>query len=581
MASAKPCGPLRGAVASVVLWAAAASVAAATFEARVNATRIGLNDQLQLTITLADAAPKSEITMPALTNLEVVAGPSVSTQISFVNGALSQSRSYTFVLRPTAVGQAVIGAARVELADGERRTTPITVEVVEGSVVPRHPPADPFEEILRRDPFEGFFGRRAAPAAPAKVFMEAEASRRRVFVGEPVLVTFSLLTQTAVSGLDLAEAPSFTGFWVEELPGEKTPVGETVTRAGESFQRFTVLRRLLYPTRAGELTVPALTFRLAVPRRIGFFADPGAAGAGIITRATEPLSISVLPIPASEAEYGGAVGSFRATSSVDRREVPLGEAVQVRFKVEGKGNLKWVERAPKLDVVGAKVYPPRVLDNLRVTPEGVLGERVWEFVVVPETAGTLEIPPLFFPYFDPVAQSVRRAEAAAVSLVVRAPAAVAMGNPSVAPAHDALALRSDLEEAMVPGEPSPQLVVGVAALSLLAHALLLAAPILVRRRDAARGSQRRRSPRAILADLRRAREPGSSKESVAALIERALTEAFGDLEAAGEGADEIRRQAREVLREARFVRYAPQLGEYQEKLDELVERASRLIRRGA
>ncbi len=583
IAKAKPCGLWIGAVALIGLSAATAGAAAASFEARVSATRIGLEDQLQLTITLAEASPKGEIEMPPLTNLEVVAGPSVSTQISFVNGAISQSRSYTFMLRPTAVGQAVIGAARVELADGERRTAPITIEVVEGSVLPRHPPTDPFEEMLRRDPFEGFFGRRSVPAAPAKVFMEAEASRRQVFVGEPVLVTFYLLTQTAVSGLDLAEAPSFSGFWVEELPREETPAGENVTRGGESFQRFAVLRRLLYPTRAGELTVPALTFRLAVPRRIGFFADPGPAGAGIITRATDPLSISVLAIPASEAEYGGAVGSFRAASSVDRREVPLGEAVQVRFKVEGKGNLKWVERAPKLEVAGAKVYPPRVIDNLRVTPSGVSGERVWEFVVVPETAGTLEIPTLSFPYFDPAARQLRRAEAAPVSLTVRAPATtVAGGSPSPAPAHDALALRGDLEKPLLTSEPSPQLVVAVAAASLAAHAVLLAVPLVAqRRRGVGRSDQRRRSTRALLADLRRAREPGVSKESAAALIERALTEAFGDLDAVSEGMNDTRAQARDVLREARFVRYAPQLGEYREKLEELVDQAAALIRRGA
>lgn len=570
------------AVALAVL-AAAVSAAAATFEARVNAARIGLEDQLQLTITLADVSPKGEIVMPALTGLEVVAGPSVSTQVSFVNGAVSQSRSYIFVLRPTAVGQARIGEARVALADGERRTQAIDIEVVAGSVMPRRrPPADPFEEILRRDPFEGFFGRRGAPAAPAKVLMEAEASRRQVFVGEPVLVTFFLLTQTAVSGLDLAEAPSFSGFWVEELPRDETPPGETVTRGGESFQRFPVLRRLLYPTRAGDFTVPALSFRLALPRRVGFFADPGPSGAGMVIRATEPLQITVRAIPAGEEEYGGAVGSFRASTSVDRRDVPLGEAVQVRFVVEGNGNLKWVERAPQLGVAGARVYPPRVTDKLRVTPGGVSGERAWEFVVVPETAGSLEIPGLSFPFFDPVARQVRLAEAAPVPLTVRAPAAMVAGRTGAAPAQDGLALRADLQGSDVPSEPSPQVVVAVAALALLGHAVLLAAPLLARRRAAASGDQRRRrSARAILADLRRSRGPGLSKESAAALIERALIETFGDLEAVGEGENGVLQQAWEVLREARFVRYAPQLGEYREKLDELAERAAGLVRRGA
>jgi hypothetical protein len=566
--------------ALVALLAAPVAAVAATFEARVNATRIGLEDQVQLTITLADAAPRGEITMPALTGLEVVAGPSVSTQVSFVNGAISQSRSYVFLLRPTGVGQATIGPAAVQLADGERRTEAITIEVVPGSVLPRRPPpVDPLEEMFRRDPFEGFFGRRSQPATPPRLLVEAEASRRQVFVGEPVLLTFYLVTQTSVAGLELAEAPSFSGFWVEELPREDNPTPAPVTRDGETYQRLAVMRRLLYPTRAGSLTIPSLTFRVAIPRRIGFFADP--TGTGVVTRASEPVEITVLPIPASEAEYGGAVGSFRLATSVDRREVQLGEAVQLRVAVEGKGNLKWVDRAPQVDVAGAKVYPPKVVDRLRATPAGLVGERAWEFVVVPETAGTLMLPALAFPHFDPAARAVRRAESSPIPITVRPAAAAAAGGGISAPAPSTLALRADLDVSGVPGEPAAGAVTAVLAMTLGAHALLLAAPLISRRRGRAGVRVGRRSTRALLADLRRAREAGVSKETAAATIERVLTEVFGDLEREEEGMSELARQARSVVREARLVRYAPQLGEYGEKLDELVGRAQELVRRSA
>ncbi len=567
-------------MATAVLLVAPVAVVAATFEARVNATRIGLEDQVQLTITLADATPRGEITMPALTGLEVVAGPSVSTQVSFVNGAISQSRSYVFLLRPTGVGQATIGPASVQLADGERRTEAITIEVVPGSLLPRRPPpVDPFEEMFRRDPFEGFFGRRSPSATPAKLFVEAEASRRQVFVGEPVLLSFYLVTQTSVAGLELAEAPSFSGFWVEELPREENPTPAPVTRDGETYQRFAVMRRLLYPTRAGTLFVPSLTFRVAIPRRIGFFADP--TGTGVVTRASEPVEITVLPIPASEAEYGGAVGTFRLAASVDRREVQLGEAVQLRVAVEGKGNLKWVDRAPQVEVAGAKVYPPKVVDKLRATPAGLVGERAWEFVVVPETAGTLVLPALAFPHFDPSARSVRLAESPPIPITVRPAAAAAASGGISAPTSSALALRADLDVSGGPGEPAAGVVMAALALTLGAHALLLAAPLITRRRWRAGDKAGRRSTRALLADLRRAREAGVSKETAAAAIERVLTEVFGDLEREEEGMSELARQARSVVREARLVRYAPQLGEYGEKLDELVRRSQELVRRSA
>ena len=45
---------------------------------------------------------------------------------------------------------------------------------------------------------------------------------------------------------------------------------------------------------------------------------------------------------------------------------------------------------------GAKVYPPQVKSDLRATPTGITGTKTWEFVVVPETGGALDVPALAF-----------------------------------------------------------------------------------------------------------------------------------------------------------------------------------------
>src|SRR5262249_37171016 len=56
----------------------------------VDARRIGLEDTLELTITAEGRAPE-EMALPTLTNLKVVGGPSVSTQVSIMNGQMTQS----------------------------------------------------------------------------------------------------------------------------------------------------------------------------------------------------------------------------------------------------------------------------------------------------------------------------------------------------------------------------------------------------------------------------------------------------------------------------------------------------------
>ncbi|HEX9203160.1 MAG TPA: BatD family protein, partial [Vicinamibacteria bacterium] len=60
----------------------------------VDARKIGLQDTVQLTITVEGAGSlPDDVAPPAFTNLRLVGGPAVSTQMSFVNGRVSQSRS--------------------------------------------------------------------------------------------------------------------------------------------------------------------------------------------------------------------------------------------------------------------------------------------------------------------------------------------------------------------------------------------------------------------------------------------------------------------------------------------------------
>ena len=87
--------------------------------------------------------------------------------------------------------------------------------------------------------------------------------------------------------------------------------------------------------------------------------------------------------------------------------------------------LDWIDRGPELSVPGARVYPPQVKSDLAVRPEGITGSRTWEFVVVPQTTGTLEIPSLTFSYFDPATRAVVRSTTPPLPLrVAGAPGAV-------------------------------------------------------------------------------------------------------------------------------------------------------------
>jgi len=562
-----------GTALAALLLLAPAVAGAFTLRSEVDARRVGVQDQVQLTITVEGSGAPDEIPLPALKNLDVVGGPFQSTQVSIVNGRMTQSRSFTYVLQPRAVGSAEVGAVQA----GDQAAPAIPIEIVAGSVRPPPPRRqDPFGTDPFGDPFEEVFGRRRGRAAAPKLLVQAIPSRTRLRVGEPLVLTYALDTQTSVADLQFKEAPQFAGFWVEDLERPQTsPSGEAVTVDGEAYRRFPVMRKLLFPTKAGTLPIPAATFRIGLARQ-GFF-DTG----GVVERATKAVSVAVEPLPEAPG-FSGAVGRFRATASLDRDVVPLGEAAMLRFRVEGSGNLKWIDRGPEVALAGARVFPPQAKSDLRTTTEGIAGSRTWEFVVVPETSGTVEVPALSFSYFDPGAGRIVAAETAPLTLRVEG-GTVAVGLPAPpkagARATGTLPLRSDLDPhggGALPGRT----VALLASLALLLHAGIWGASRLrgaSRRREGRAASPR--SVRAALRDLERAAGETASKEQAASLVEKALHEAFGDVPDEDEG--ERARAVRALLDDARFVRYAPQLGEYGDKVKDLAARAAEAVRKWA
>jgi hypothetical protein len=545
-----------------------------TLRSEVDAHKIGVQDQLQLTITVEGSGAPDEIPLPPLVNLDVTAGPFQSSQISIVNGRMSQSRTLSYVLQPRAVGKAEIGAVQA----GGQSTAPIAVDVVAGAIRPKEPQRqDPFGRDPFGDPLEDMFGaRRRGRSETLRVQMDAQPSRNRLHVGEPLVLTYWLYTQASVADLQFKEAPQYAGFWVEDLEREKlSPSGEAATLEGQSYRRFPILRKLLFPTKAGTLTIPASVFRIGI-QRTSFF-DAG----GTIERPTKPVTIAVDPLPDAPG-FSGAVGRFKATASLDRDTVPLGEAATLRFRVEGTGNLKWVDRAPELSVSGAKVFPPQSKSDLRTTDSGVSGSRSWEFVVVPETSGAIEIKPMAFSYFDAGAGKIVSSETVPLTLKVEGGTAAAglpaaPGLSAAARATGALPLRSELD-LHAGWAPGARLLSSLVVLALVLHAGLFG---LGMRRGGSFGGHAAssRSVRAALRELERvAREP-MTKEQAAALVEKALDEAVGGIKDADDS--ERARAIRALLDDVRFVRYAPQLGDYSEKVKDLAARAAEAVRRWA
>lgn len=561
-------------VAILTLFSTAGPVSArvsdGAIRVEVDARRVGVEDTLTLQIVFegsaVDVSPSQAL--PSLANLEIIGGPSSSMQMSFVNGTMSRTRTISYALRALREGNAEVGSLRVT---GFEPTSPIRIDVVKGAIRPAAPAAqDPFD-LFSRDPFEDFFSRSRRDATPVgKVLVTVQPSRTRLRVGESLRLSYFVLTQISIAGVEFADAPKYPGFWAEELKDPSAnPGGDAVVHEGEEFRRVSVLERLLTPTRAGTLEIPAARIRLS----------PLARGLGVgkaLERRTDALRIVVDPLPAT-APLNGAVGSYAVTASLERDRIVAGEATTLRFAVEGRGNLKWIDAATEIRPEGAavKVFPPRLSTDFRVTPRGIEGRKVWEYVVVPGGSGTTRFPALSFSYFDPDTQAARTVSTEALTLETLSSAPNSDARP-LDPSPTGLALRSDLDEGTADVPPW-----GLAALLVISAVLRFGRPRVAspNRLTSVASATTIALARQRIAEV--AATKGATKERVATTIEECLGDVFGPKDRWLDSDDDCGEALRALHDEIQFLRFAPQLGAYEEKIRDVADRALALVERAS
>lgn len=370
-------------------------------DATVNAERIGVEDVLELTISISGGDADGEIELPPLDSFRV-SGRSTSSQVQIVNGRWSSTRSYIYQLLPQKEGRFDIGAANVQVDGTAYKTSPITVEVVPGSLIARRPRGlgSPF------DPFEGFGGRRRPePEIDADdVYVRAEVSKRSAFQGEQILVTYWLYSPYVPVGVQVDDDPPLTGFWVEEVAPDPNRSGERRTIEGKPYLAYPVKERVVFPTSSGSLSIPPFTLSTAFRLTSGdpFDAFFARASSPVVVR-SQPVAIDVSPLPAQgrSADFQGAVGQFELQAKVSQEEVKAGDPVTLTLSIAGKGNLRSIGPPVLPELKGFRAFDPKTEEKARAGASGLEGEKSWEYVLVPESSGVKELGPWRFQYFDP------------------------------------------------------------------------------------------------------------------------------------------------------------------------------------
>lgn len=357
------------------------------FTASVNKNNVAVDERVQLTFELNSRG--SRFRAPDLgSEFKVYSGPNQSTSMAYVNGQLSQSMSFSYVLQPRKTGKLTIKPATIQV-DGETyQSNPITITVTKAGAQA---------------------GGKAQPKKSAQtdnIFIAAIVNKKSAYQGEQLFATYKLYTAYPVRGSDRQKLPDLTGFYSSNIEFEQNrPHVEVVN--GKRYDVYDLRKYVLFAQRSGELTVDAIEFDLTIQVKDDepietFFGPRYRMIDKKITLKSKPITVNIKPLPKPQpASFSGAVGKFDFSASLDRSEVETNESVTLNYKISGAGNINLVDHPTHTLPVEFEVYDPKINTSKNQKSKVLTGTKTWEYLMIPRTPGEYEIEVPAFSYFDP------------------------------------------------------------------------------------------------------------------------------------------------------------------------------------
>ena len=372
------------------------ALAEISVEAHLDQDVVALGAQATLTVTVNGSGDASRPALPDMPDFRVFPA-GTARNFSFVNGRMASATVYTFLLSPKREGTFTIPP--IGVLDGNIRVTSRPLTLTVGPTAQGAPPGTALPPAQAPPATSRRSGGNSDPRA---VFLTASAEPATVYVGEQVTLTVRFYQGVRILERPDYRAPAATGFWVENLPGERTYYTQVEGRQ----YHVTELRTALFPTAAGELEIGPATVHCVLEQNP--FQDPfslfGSFARGE-PRAVESAPIKItaraLPREGRPADWSGAVGKFTIAARLDPPQVKVGEATSLIVRLTGQGNIRSVGDPKLPDVPGLRTFDSgSTIEDQR---EGGIfgGLKQLNQVLVAEASGQYPIPVIEYPVFRP------------------------------------------------------------------------------------------------------------------------------------------------------------------------------------
>jgi BatD DUF11 like domain len=433
------------------------------FTAKASTKDMGQTDYVEIQFIIENAKEIGDLQPPDFADFSIIQGPSQSTGMSVINGAMSQYKGISYVLQPKRIGTLIIRPA-IATVDGQQMHTnsiQITVHKQTGQGNSKTPGFSPLpdpawptaqapvdmDEVVRP-------GENVADKIRKNFFIKVDVSNTDCFLGEPIVATYKLYARLR-SDSRVTRHPSLNGFSVYDMidPSDDHVSVEKIN--GKNYSVHIIRKTQLIPLQAGDVTLDPVE----LDNNIYFIkADAGAAKnsdqglGGLLDRLFEPevsgtaftqhlvleskpVTVHVKPLPEAgkPADFNGAVGKYSIIASLDTKEVDTGDAAILTVSVKGSGNLP-VINAPAINwPANMESYDVSSKENIDKAVAPLSGSKSYSYSFICTKPGKYTLLPVRLSYFDPSSKTYKTIESDPLNLIVNASIKKKHAKPITAP----------------------------------------------------------------------------------------------------------------------------------------------------
>ncbi|MFC1620858.1 BatD family protein [Candidatus Omnitrophota bacterium] len=395
----------------IILYLSVVSVCYAqdiSISANVDKQEITLDDQIILNIVVSGSI--SNIPQPTIPSLDGFTAYSSgrSQNVSIINGQITSSVSFNYMLVPNDVGKYVLGPFSIEY-----KNNTYSAEAIDVKVLPRsaQPTAPSYSTPDYNDGEQGAAnGSRETGHGKRELFIETYVDKLRAYVNEQITLTFAFY-----QAVNLFENPAYNpastiGFWTEDMPPQK----KYYKIINGTKYLVTEIKTALFATSPGEFTIGSAKLEASVEDLERFSSrspfdifdrDPFSMfrrGKPVILT-TDPINVEILSLPeeGKPLNFKGDVGTFDIDATIDKYTVEENQPVTLKITIKGKGNIKTISSPVIPENPDIKFYDSGSSENISKENYVVQGEKIFEKMIIPKSEGKFTIGPVEYSYFDP------------------------------------------------------------------------------------------------------------------------------------------------------------------------------------